>query len=107
MVNHDLLNMNVTYSGPGNVVGVPPPVAAVQVHQVPALHHRHHHRHQIPVLVPLDRVPSLGLVLHQGLESRPRNEGRGNIYIEQGSVGRKVTALWWVMRMAEMGRTLT
>lgn len=82
MVNYDLLKMNVAYSGPGNVVGVPPPVAVVQVHQVPAVHRHHHHRHRIPVLVPLDQVHSLGLVLHQDLESHPRNEGRGNIYIE-------------------------
>lgn len=85
--------MNVTYSGPGNVVGVPPPVAAVQVHQVPEVRHRRHPHHQIPVLVPLGQVHSLGLVLHQDLESHPRNEGRGKIYIEQGSVSREATTL--------------
>jgi len=70
--------LNVIYSGPGNVVDVQPPVAAVQV-QVPAVLHLHHRRHQIPVLVPQDQVHSLGLVPPQGLESHPRNEGRGNI----------------------------
>lgn len=85
--------MNITCSGPENVVGVPPPVAAVQVHQVPAVRRRHLHRHQIPVLVPLDQVHTLGLVLHQDLENHPRGEERGNIYIEHGSVGRKAATL--------------
>lgn len=60
---------SMIYLGPGNVVGVPPPVAAARVHQVPAARRRHHHRHQIQVLVPRGQVRSLGLVLHRGLGS--------------------------------------
>lgn len=71
--------LNMMYPGPGNVVDVPRPVAAVQVLQVPAVHHHRLRRHLIPVLVPQDQVHSLGLDPHRDLESHPRNEERGNI----------------------------
>jgi len=69
--------LSMMYSGPGNVVDVPPPVAVAQV-QVPALRRRHHHHRQSQVLVHQGQVRSPGLVLHRGLGSRSRNEGRGN-----------------------------
>ena len=69
--------LNMIYSGPGNVVDVPPPVAVAQV-QVPAVRHRRRHHRQIQVLVHQGQVHSLGLVLHRGLGSHSRNEGRGN-----------------------------
>jgi len=71
--------LSMIYSGPGNVVDVPPPVAVAQV-QVPAVHlHRHHHHRQIQVPVHQGQVRSLGLVLHRGPGSHSRNEGRGNV----------------------------
>jgi len=71
--------LSMIYSGPGNVVDVPPPAVVRQV-QVPAVRRRHHHhRRQIQVLVHQGQVRSLGLVLHRGLGSHSRNEGRGNV----------------------------
>jgi len=79
--------LSMIYSGPGNVVDVPPPAAVAQV-QVLAVHHRHHHRHhQIQVLVHQGQVRSLGLVLHRGLGSHSRNEGRGNVKRSTGFLG--------------------
>ena len=69
--------LSMILAGPGNVVDVPPPVAVAQV-QVSAVRRRHHHHRQIQVLVHQGQVRSLGLVLHRGLGSHSRNEGRGN-----------------------------
>jgi len=62
---------------PGNVVDVPPPVAVAQV-QVTAVRRRHRHHRPIQVLVHQGQVRSLGLVLHRGLGSLSRNEGRAH-----------------------------
>lgn len=81
--------LSMIYSGPGNVVDVPPPVAAAQV-QVPAVHrHRRRHHRQIQVLVHQGQVRSLGLVLHRGLGSHSRNEGRGNVERSTCFLGRR------------------
>lgn len=71
--------LNMIDSDPGNDVDVLRPVVAVQVLQVPVVHRHHLHHHLIPVLAPRDQVHSLGLDPHRDLESRPRNEERGNV----------------------------
>lgn len=80
--------LSMIYSGPGNVVDVPPPVAVAQV-QVTAVRRHRHRRHQIQVLVHQGQVRSLGLVLHRGLGSHSRNEGRG----KQGCI---VLGVMWI-----------
>ena len=72
--------LSMIHSGPGNVVDVPPPVAVAQV-QVTAVRRHHRHHHQSQVLVHQGQVHSLGLVLHRGLGSHSRNEGRGNTWL--------------------------
>lgn len=70
--------LTMIYSGPGNAVDVPPPVAAAQVHQVPAVHHHRRHHHRIQVLVHQGQVHNRGRGPHQGLGSHSKNGGRGN-----------------------------